>query len=104
MQSDRPDFGHSQRKAQVLAALDDDDELTGPALADCCGCSASNVRSALSRLSGQGMVEKGAGGFVPGKGERTVRYSITEEGQRVLSHYREGKDIPAHAPLPENDR
>jgi len=97
-------LGHSKRKAQVLAALDDDDELTGPALADCCGCSASNIRSALSRLSGQGMVEKGAGGFVPGKGERTVRYSITEEGQRVLSHYREEKDIPAHAPPPENDR
>jgi len=96
-------FGHSKRKAQVLVTLDDHGELTPSMLAGCCGCSVSNIRGVLSRLRRQGMVDKDDGRFVPGKGQQSVRYCITEEGQRVLSHYQETKDIPAHAPPPGND-
>jgi DNA-binding MarR family transcriptional regulator len=103
MESDRPNFGHSQRKAQVLAALDDGEEMTASTLADCCGCSASNIRGVLSRLHDQGMAERGDGGFVPGAGQRAVGYAITEEGQRVLSYYREEMDVPEHAPPPSLD-
>lgn len=92
-------LGHSQRKAQVLDLLDGCECATTEEIADAVGCSESNIRSVVSRLHRQGMIESEGGGFVPGKGTQAAEYAIVGEGIRILRHYRETKDIPEYVSI-----